>query len=105
MKASKDVSTDLATLPELVAERDKLMPKIEGNTATVREARRFAMLHSLILLFENSKTACRQIRSKNGPIGKQVHQELIRANKNVTKSQQVETFGTPVLTESASLRM
>lgn len=72
MKASKDTNTDLSTLPELTAERNTLMPRVEDNTATVREVRRFAMLHSLIMMFDNAKTACHQIRKKGGNIGNQV---------------------------------
>lgn len=79
-----------------------MMPKIEDNTATVREVRRFAMVHSLISMFDNAKTACHQIRKKNRGIGNQVKQELIRASKNVTASQQVKSFGTPVLRSGAT---
>lgn len=99
VKAQKDINTDLSTYPELLRERNNMMPKIEDNTATVREVRRFAMVHSLISMFDNAKTACHQVRKKNGGIGNQVKQELIRASKDATKAQHPpkEPFGTPVL--------
>lgn len=99
MKARADINTDLATFSELLRERNEMMPKIEDNTATVREVRRFAMVHSLIMMFENAKTACHQIRKKDGNIGNQVKQELIAASKKAVSAGKlpVQPFGTPVL--------
>lgn len=99
MKARADISTDLATLSELTAERNNLMPRIEDNTATVREVRRFATVHSLIVMFENAKIACHQTRKKGGNLGQQVKQELIAASKKSVSAGKlpVQLFGTPVL--------
>lgn len=99
MKAAKDINTDLATYSELLRERNEMMPKIEDNSATVREVRRFAMIHSLISMFENAKAACHQIRKKNKGIGNQVKQELIAASKKSVSAGKlpVQPFGTPVL--------
>jgi hypothetical protein len=72
MKASKDVNLDLMTLPELVAECSALRPKLMGNTATVRDARRFAMLHSLVIMFEQAKRNCGPNRKSGENIGMQV---------------------------------
>jgi hypothetical protein len=89
MKASSDPRTDLSTLSELVLERDNLLPMIEDNTATVRQARRFIALHSLISMFENAKIACRHIRKiKNGGsnnIGNQVKQEMVEAERKTRR--------------------
>jgi hypothetical protein len=95
-KSKNDANTDLSTLPELMLERDKLMPVVEDNTATVRQARRFIALHSLILMFENAKIACRQIR-KNGSknIGNQVKQEMIEMQRKTRR--QPERLFNPVV--------
>jgi hypothetical protein len=85
MKARQDVNLDLMTLPELVAECSALRPKLMGNTATVRDARRFAMLHSLVIMFEQAKRNCGPNRKSGENIGMQVKQDLIRAKKDVNK--------------------
>jgi hypothetical protein len=97
MRSKNDTNTDLSTLPELMQERDKLLPAIEDNTATVRQARRFIALHSLILMFENAKIACRQIR-KNGSknIGNQVKQEMIESERK-TRCQPERVRFNPVI--------
>lgn len=92
MKVSKDINTDLMTLSELTEERNNLLPKVENNTISVREVRRFIMLHSLIAMFDNAKIASRQIRKTNGNIGNQVKQDLIRAKKNVQYSQKLDNL-------------
>lgn len=85
MKARQDINLDLMTLPELVAECSTLRPKIMGNTATVREVRRFAMLHSLVIMFEQAKRNCAPNRKAGENIGQQVKQDLISAGKRVNR--------------------
>lgn len=80
MKTRTDVNTDLSTLPELIRERNDLLPKIEDNTATVREARRFVALHSLISMFNNAKVACRQIK-RDGNSNNKASQDLIESER------------------------
>jgi hypothetical protein len=57
----RDTTTELSTLPELVSERNSILPRIQNNTATVREATRFLKLNSLIAMFGNAKSVCHQI--------------------------------------------
>lgn len=99
MKASKDYETDASTLPELLAERNDLLPKLEDNSATVRQVRRFVMIHSLISLFDNAKIACRQIRKNGGNLGQQVKQELIQSAKKVETAKRMPKveFTNPVI--------
>jgi hypothetical protein len=92
MKVKRDVDTDLSTFSELLAERQTLMVRVENRTATVREVRRFVLLHSLISMFENAQLACRQIRKHNGNIPQQIKQDLIRAGKKASGVKRITNY-------------
>ncbi len=94
MKVTKDIGLDLAKLPELLVQRNELLSKIENDTATVREARKFVQLHSLIMMFQNAKLACKQIRKNGSNIGNQVMQEMIVSER---KSRHPQPMVNPVL--------
>lgn len=57
MKKQADLNLELMTLPELRKERLELLDKIRVDKATVRDARRFAMLNGLVVMFEQAKLA------------------------------------------------